>query len=148
MKLITVRQPWASAIMNREAPKTIENRTWFTRIRGRIGIHAGAGLDRQAYGYGGDLDLVALSEAKRLTSVVLGTVGLVGCHRQDDDHCRFIGCRSNLWAMFADNPHRPMWHWELVEPRPLVTPIRAKGALQFWQPSPSVAHLMTIREYR
>lgn len=148
LKMLTVRQPWASAIMLVEAPKTIENRTWATRVRGTIGIHAGQSIDRRAYGYGGDLDLVALSEAKRLAGFVLGTVGLVGCHRQDDDHCQFIGCRRNMWAQFSDDPVHPIWHWELVEPRPLITPIRAKGALQFWEPTPSVAHLMETGEYQ
>lgn len=40
MFALTVRQPWAWAIMH--GGKNVENRTWNTRIRGRIAIHAGA----------------------------------------------------------------------------------------------------------
>lgn len=36
--VISVRQPWAWLIIN--AGKDIENRNWFTRIRGRVLIHA------------------------------------------------------------------------------------------------------------
>lgn len=40
---LSVRQPWAHAIIN--GGKDIENRTWPTRYRGRVLIHAGKGMD-------------------------------------------------------------------------------------------------------
>jgi len=40
MKALTVRQPWAWAIVH--GGKDIENRTWNTRFRGVIAVHAGA----------------------------------------------------------------------------------------------------------
>jgi len=48
MKAITVKQPWASLMFidNGYEPKNIENRTWKTKIRGRILIHAGATIIR------------------------------------------------------------------------------------------------------
>ncbi|MDZ7735912.1 MAG: ASCH domain-containing protein [Gammaproteobacteria bacterium] len=39
MKALSIRQPWAFAIVNGWKP--VENRTWPTRYRGRILIHAG-----------------------------------------------------------------------------------------------------------
>ncbi len=42
MKAITVRQPWASLIACGE--KKIETRSWATKYRGPIAIHAGKGL--------------------------------------------------------------------------------------------------------
>ena len=44
-KGITVRQPWAYAIIH--AGKTIENRSWPTKLRGTVAIHAGQALDHQ-----------------------------------------------------------------------------------------------------
>lgn len=41
MKALTIRQPWASLIAL--GIKTIETRSWQTRYRGPIAIHAGAG---------------------------------------------------------------------------------------------------------
>ncbi len=44
MKGLTVRQPWAWAIIH--AGKNIENRSWTNRhVVGTIAIHAGSGLD-------------------------------------------------------------------------------------------------------
>lgn len=41
MKALTLRQPWASLVAN--GVKTIETRSWATKHRGRIAIHAGKG---------------------------------------------------------------------------------------------------------
>ena len=46
MKVITVKQPWASLIAN--GYKTYEFRTWNTKYRGDILIHAGKGIDKKA----------------------------------------------------------------------------------------------------
>jgi hypothetical protein len=44
---ISIRQPWAWLIVN--AGKDIENRDWFTRIRGPVCIHAAKGMTRGEY---------------------------------------------------------------------------------------------------
>lgn len=44
---LSVRQPWAWLIVH--AGKDIENRTWPTRFRGRVLIHASKGMTRQEY---------------------------------------------------------------------------------------------------
>jgi hypothetical protein len=44
---LSIRQPWAWAILH--AGKDIENRQWPTRVRGRICIHASAGMTRAEY---------------------------------------------------------------------------------------------------
>ncbi len=47
MKAITLRQPWAWAIIN--AGRDIENRNWKTHFRGRVAIHAAAGMTHSEY---------------------------------------------------------------------------------------------------
>lgn len=47
MKAITVRQPWAWAIIH--AGKDIENRSWKTKTRGRVAIHAASGMTHAEY---------------------------------------------------------------------------------------------------
>lgn len=42
MKVLSVKQPWALAIMH--LGKDVENRTWPTGVRGRVAIHASAKL--------------------------------------------------------------------------------------------------------
>lgn len=47
MKALSIRQPWAWAILY--AGKNIENRTWNTTHRGDFLIHAGSALDEEAF---------------------------------------------------------------------------------------------------
>lgn len=47
MKALSVRQPWAWLIVN--GWKNVENRTWATKVRGRILIHAAKGMTRGDY---------------------------------------------------------------------------------------------------
>lgn len=47
MKALSIRQPWAWLIVN--GHKDIENRTWHTRFRGPVLIHAGKGMTRDEY---------------------------------------------------------------------------------------------------
>lgn len=46
MKVITIRQPWATLIALGE--KKFETRSWSTNYREELAIHAGKSLDRQA----------------------------------------------------------------------------------------------------
>ena len=47
MKAITVRQPWAHAIVH--LGKTVENRTWKSSYRGPLLIHAASTMTREEY---------------------------------------------------------------------------------------------------
>ena len=62
MRALSIRQPWALLILrpdlagydrqewlNSQARKDIENRTWSTRFRGTILVHAGQGMTRDEY---------------------------------------------------------------------------------------------------
>ncbi|MDD5394961.1 MAG: ASCH domain-containing protein [Thiothrix sp.] len=53
MKALSIQQPWAWAILN--AGKDIENRDWYTPVRGRILIHAGKKIDKGSIGFIEDL---------------------------------------------------------------------------------------------
>lgn len=46
MKALSIRQPWADAIIY--CGKDIENRTWNTKLRGRILVHAAKTVDQEA----------------------------------------------------------------------------------------------------
>ena len=49
MLTLSIQQPWAWAILN--AGKDVENRSWSTRYRGEILIHAGKKVDRDGYDF-------------------------------------------------------------------------------------------------
>jgi hypothetical protein len=47
MKTLSIRQPWAWLILH--GGKDVENRTWASRVRGRVLIHASGTMTRAEY---------------------------------------------------------------------------------------------------
>lgn len=47
MKALSIRQPWAWLIVN--GHKDVENRSWPTKFRGPVLIHAGKGMTQDEY---------------------------------------------------------------------------------------------------
>ena len=47
MKVLTIKQPWASLII--DGNKRFEFRSWKTNYRGELLIHAGKSIDKEAY---------------------------------------------------------------------------------------------------
>lgn len=109
MKVLTVRQPWASLIV--AGFKDVENRTWPTNYRGRLGIHAGSRVEEEAldeYGH--------LLEDELPLGALVGSVDLIDCVRGS----------SSQWAT------RGQWHWILEAPRKLARPRYMPGRLGLW----------------
>jgi hypothetical protein len=112
--VLSVRQPWASAVIWRG--KDVENRSRPTRHRGAVFIHASLREDPSwpsspmAAVVGAlDADLLAVRGA------IIGTAELVDCVRGAD----------SPWALPG------YWHWVLEDPLP-VEPVRVRGALGLW----------------
>lgn len=78
MIALSIRQPWAWLIVN--GYKDVENRTWPTRFRGRVMIHAGATMTRRDYEHcrvavGSIRPAVVLPSFEELKQQCGGTVG-------------------------------------------------------------------------
>lgn len=107
---LTIRQPWASAIMS--GKKDIENRTWSTSYRGPLVVHAGSSkADALAYDYCERLGASISPTLPR--GVILGVVDLVDIVESSD----------SPWAMPGN------LHWVLANPRPLDMPVAYLGRL-------------------
>lgn len=117
MKAITVRQPWADAIVFHG--KDVENRTRLTKHRGLLAIHAGRVEDREAYSDPLIRDL-PLGQVRR--GVVLGVVELVDAHHGRQAHPD--GDMCSPWAYVGAA------HLVMKNPRPLQHPVIATGRLQ------------------
>jgi hypothetical protein len=77
MKALSIQQPWAWLIVN--GHKNIENRDWPTNFRGKIYVHAGKKLDKDAITYiKHEYPDIQLPDAYDLGGVV-GTVVITGC---------------------------------------------------------------------
>lgn len=145
MRAITVRQPWAWAIVH--GGKDVENRSRNIAgsYRGPVAIHAGLAFDNQA------ADTSPFVQAwhevwptkhpatcdPRIVpqGAIIGVVDLVDAHPAShvDSHTSPDGVTVNRsccqpWGML--NHH----HLVLKNPRALKNPIPAKGKLGLWKP--------------
>lgn len=110
MKALSVRQPWAELIMLGWKPW--ENRTWPTRHRGRLIIHAPMTEDDAAGMFMLEHGIVLPWPTGR--GMILGTVDIVSCER--------IEALKDP-GIYAFGP----WCWGLKNARRLERPIRYMG---------------------
>lgn len=64
MLAISIRQPWASLILR--AGKDIENRSWSTKVRGRVLVHAAKGMTHEEWEDAMEIAFDILSQRKPL----------------------------------------------------------------------------------
>lgn len=87
MKILSIRQPWAWAILN--CGKDIENRSWPTKIRGEIFVHASKIYDVDGEDYlesmGFHVPDVPGSAMIPLGGIC-GSVEIVDCVTESDSH--------------------------------------------------------------
>lgn len=129
MRALTVRQPWATAIVH--LGKSPENRTRniVGDHRGTIAIHASKGLDEAGFYdplIAGPLPGYLAQHADVVDPFglgkVIGVADLVSVHH-DSDHGP---PRCSPWAQ------RGLWHLQLTNPRALTVPVPCRGALGLW----------------
>jgi hypothetical protein len=121
MKTLSVRQPWAFAILH--LGKDIENRSWPTDYRGPLAIHASKRIDREAVG---DLNdrlegVVNIDDHELVTGTVVGIVDLIDC------------LPPNGWGDESPWAEPGQYHWLLSNPRPLEQPIPCLGKLGLFE---------------
>lgn len=134
MKTITIKQPWASLICS--GIKDIENRTWPTKFRGRVLVHAASKswLWHKVLQYlSPALKEFAIKNKwtrtwleNLQTGAIIGSVEIVDC---------FIN-HPSIWAEKTDgyDLDSPIIHnWVLANPIMFPEPIPAKGKLSFWE---------------
>ena len=99
MNALSIQQPWAWCIIRPDVTdpasraaldperdiKPIENRTWYTRIRGPLLIHAGKIVDYEAFGIIHEEFGLRLPDANKLKlGGFIGIVNLVDCVDESD----------------------------------------------------------------
>lgn len=147
MRVLTVRQPHATAIIR--LGKSPENRTRNIAgdYRGPVAIHAGLhepGRRGQRTMFDNDLEVERdlsglLLRSPRLAwpyrlplGVIIGVVDLVDVHHADD-------CGDGDWHFCTPWSMADHHHLVLANPRPLPRPIPAKGRLGLWCPDDTLA---------
>lgn len=144
MKAITIKQPWASLIV--DGIKDIENRTWPTKFRGRVLIHSAKKPIEMVFGN----EMFTREQWNRITDKtqsinktcgsIIGSVEIVDC----------VINHESIWAEKTDiptlgdvlddlkllgrvvHPNKVVYNWVLANPIKFPEPIPAKGELSFW----------------
>lgn len=140
MKAITIKQPWATLIALGE--KQFETRSWKTKYRGPLAIHAGKSVDKEACEEMWIKDVLAeygIKSWKQLpTGVILATTELKECYEVELNFCDNAVCLKDgptlngLEVKFGYyDEGRYAWHLTNLEV--LTDPIPAKGQLSLWE---------------
>jgi hypothetical protein len=121
MKALSIRQPWAWLIVN--GHKDIENRSWPTKFRGPVLIHASKGMTREEYAdallIANRIQLPPFEQLER--GGIVGRAEIVDCVT-DSDSLWFSGDYGFVLTNAKPLPFHP-----------------CKGALGFFEPKGSAA---------
>lgn len=137
MKAISIKQPWAFLVCS--GIKDIENRTWPTKFRGRVLVHASAKYQSlevlsedqwnflQSKAFANNVSIKVFE-----TGVIIGSVEIVDC----------VINHKSIWAEksteIKDKAGRvvhefKIYNWVLANPVLFTEPImNVKGKLSFW----------------
>jgi hypothetical protein len=138
MKALTLTQPWAS-LMAAKA-KRIETRSWQTKYRGPLAIHAAKGFPRDCRDLVAGHPFISALDGRSWKDLprsrVLCIVNLIGCFRTDDELHKaafMLGVERLPLAELSFGDYRRgryAWATEFVE---LVEdPGPTTGALSLW----------------
>lgn len=106
MKVLTIKQPWASLII--QGYKRFEFRSWQTKYRGELLIHAGKGIDKEA--------------VKRLEKYIpedmplgkiIGKVKLVDCIKMSPEFKEIL-LKENK-DIYTDSSFKENYGWKLTD---------------------------------
>ena len=122
MKVLTIRQPWASLIVN--GYKKYEFRSRRTMYRGKILIHAGLKVDK---------DMLERFEKYNIAYVpgaIIGEATIVDCILVDDEFSNKI--RNIDPIVYSKSSYVEKYAWKLENVKKYDKPIYCKGQLGLW----------------
>ena len=124
MKVLTIKQPWATLIM--QGDKRFEFRSWKTNYRGELLIHAGKGIDKEA------MKRLSKYIPENLPSEkILGKVKLVDCIEMSTEFKEIL-LKENK-DIYTDSSFKENYVWKLENVEVFDKPIETKGKLGLWE---------------
>ena len=121
MKVLTLKQPWATLVA--EGIKKYEFRSWKTNYRGKILIHAGTGIDKKALEKFKDLNLEFPSKR------ILAEVEIEDCLELNDELNKKIIAEQNI---AYGSKYRTGYAWKLTNVKKINIGKEIKGQLGLW----------------
>lgn len=158
MKVISVKQPHADLIVHGD--KWCENRTWSTRYRGPLLIHASSRPCNDSCEYFEDLGMqLSQSPGEMATGSIVGKVDLIDVVRSHDVLRIIFGRKpelpvsdstKKLIANSSQNSHIHVansgYCFILSNPRPVEVPVRARGRLNLWDAPLQLSQKIKVQE--
>lgn len=125
MKVITIKQPFASLIV--EGYKDYEFRSWSTKHRGQLLIHAGKSVDKEA------MKRFEKYHFNYPVGCIIAKVELVDCLKVDDDFRQLLKCKNE--EVYAGIIQDKNWEGYAFQLKNIVKiePIQVKGQLGLWE---------------
>lgn len=121
VKVLTLKQPWATLVA--EGVKIYEFRSWKTKYRGKVLIHAGAGVDKK--------DMVRFKELNfnYPASKIVAIADLDDCLELDEKLNDEIIAEGNK---AYGNKRRTGYAWKLKNIKKVKYDAEVKGKLGLW----------------
>ena len=124
MKALTIKQPWATLIM--QGDKRFEFRSWQTKYRGDLLIHAGKGIDKEA------MKRLAKYLPEELPyGKILGKVNLVDCIKMSPEFKELL-LKENR-DIYTKSSFQENYGWQVSDVEVFENPIDVKGHLSLWE---------------
>ena len=124
MKVLTIKQPWATLIM--QGDKRFEFRSWQTKYRGELLIHAGKGIDKDAM-----KRLAKYLPENIPLGKILGKVKLVDCIKMTPEFKEILLKENN--DIYTKSSFEENYGWQVKDVEVFKEPIEAKGHLSLWE---------------
>lgn len=121
MKVLTLRQPWATLVA--EGIKKYEFRSWKTKYRGKVLIHAGAGIDKEDMQKYKNLNLNFPSRR------IIAIVEIEDCLELDEKLNKEIISEKNI---AYGNKKRAGYAWKLSDVQKINFDKEINGQLGLW----------------
>lgn len=124
MKVLSIKEPWASLIMN--GTKKIETRSWKTKYRGEIYIHAS--LSKAKITNPEVYELIKDMNFK--CGYIICKCNLVDCIYMTDEYVNDM--KTNHYEEYICGHYEVGRYAWIVEDVIVIEPIEAKGKLGLW----------------
>ena len=119
MKALSIAQPWAECIVSKG--KNIENRTWDTKFRGYVAIHASKSKDLSRFEYCQEIYKINLTPDDVDLGAIVGIAELVEVVTK-----KSLTTETKKWFQGEFGFH-------LKNIIKLKKPVKVNGALSFWK---------------
>lgn len=122
MKALTIKEPWASLII--EEYKKYEFRSWKTKYRGKILIHAGLGIEKDMMERFKDYNIDINP------GYIIGEATITDCILVDEEFNCELRCIDSV--VYGRSNHTETYAWKLENVVKYEKPIPCKGKLGLW----------------